>query len=255
MNKISLLTSLLVALPSFAANYPDALRGNYVENSNADSRACDNPYLTVENDLRYNFAYAECRPVKISGTPEKYVIDEKCEREDAHWQQRSTFEANGAKLALMESSAIHDTHTDILRKCGSANQPVSGSTCKAGAETLFFCLTTKGKRIQLCDEGKTLEYSFGPPEKQPEIVVRVPRAKASTTQWQGVGRYKSESVDIPNGKTTYSVFFGADLVSDEHPIEAGVNVLVNGEHKATVKCGDERTLINNLEGVELKPTE
>ncbi len=48
MNKISLLTSLLVALPSFAANYPDALRGNYVENSNADSRACDNPYLVPD---------------------------------------------------------------------------------------------------------------------------------------------------------------------------------------------------------------
>lgn len=255
MNKTFLLIGLLVSLPGFAANYPDALRGKYVENSNNDSRACENPDVTIEKDLRFNFAYAECRPVKISGTQDKYVIEEKCEREDAQWQQRSTFVPNGAKLALTESSAIHDTSTDILRKCGSDNQPDAGSTCKPGAVTLFFCTTAKGKRIQLCDEGKTLEYSFGHPDKQPEIVVRVPRVKATTTQWQGIGRFKSESVEIPNGKTIYSVFFGADLVSEEHPIEAGVNVLVNGEHKATVKCGDVDKIITNLEGVELKATE
>ena len=59
MNRTSLFIVLMVSLPGFAANYPDALRGNYVENSNSDSRACENPYLTVEKDLRYNFAYGK----------------------------------------------------------------------------------------------------------------------------------------------------------------------------------------------------
>ena len=158
-------------------------------------------------------------------------------------------------VAADDTAAIHGANARLLTKTSTATTPVTGPTCPPGAVTLFHCLTAKGKRIQLCDEGKTLEYSFGHPEKQPEMVVRVPRAKASTTQWQGVGRYKSESVEIPNGKTTYSVFWGADRVSEDHPAEAGVNVLVNGEHKATVNCGDPDQAISNLEGVELKPTE
>ena len=87
-------------------------------------------------------------------------------------------------VAADDTAAIHGANARLLTKTSTATTPVTGPTCPPGAVTLFHCLTAKGKRIQLCDEGKTLEYSFGHPEKQPEMVVRVPRAKASTTQWQ-----------------------------------------------------------------------
>ena len=129
------------------------------------------------------------------------------------------------------------------------------AACKNEQQTIFSCMTAKGKRIQLCDQQQTLEYSFGKASLKPEIVVQVPRSAATTTQWQGVGRWMSYSVEIPNGKTVYSVFWGVDRLSEEHGIEAGVNVEVNGKHAATVKCGEESTIIQNMEGVDLKATE
>lgn len=129
------------------------------------------------------------------------------------------------------------------------------AACQSEQQTLFSCTTAKGKRIQLCDQQQFLEYSFGKPSLKPEIVVQVPRSAASTSQWPGVGRWMSYSVEIPNGKTVYSVFWGVDRLSDEHGIEAGVNVEVDGKHAATVKCGDESKIIQNMEGIDLKPTE
>lgn len=126
--------------------------------------------------------------------------------------------------------------------------------CDAGSKTLFFCSTQKGKQIEVCDAGKTISYSFGKSKTKPEIVVTVPRNQASTSQWSGMGRYMNYSVDIPNGKTTYSVFHAVDKLTEEHGIEAGVNVIINNKNAATVKCV-EKGMINNLEGVDLKASE
>ena len=123
-----------------------------------------------------------------------------------------------------------------------------------GGKTIFSCTTTKGKQIEVCDMGKTINYSFGKKQAKPEIVVQAPRETASTYQWSGVGRTMSYAVDIPNGKTSYSIFWGVDRMTEAHSIEAGVNVLNNGNLVATVNCV-EKGIINNLEGVDLKPTE
>lgn len=128
----------------------------------------------------------------------------------------------------------------------------ASARCDGGSATLFSCVTTKGKQIELCDAGKTIQYSFGKPQFKPEIVVTVPRNRASTSQWAGVGRYMTYSVDVPNGDTIYSVFWSADKI--EQGIEAGVNVLVKGKVAATVNCS-ERSIDSNLEGVKLKPSE
>jgi len=126
--------------------------------------------------------------------------------------------------------------------------------CEGGSKTVFSCLTAKGKQIEVCDTGKTIEYSYGKPKGKPEIVVKVPRSQASTSQWQGVGRYMSYAVDIPNGNTTYNVFWGADRLSENHSIEAGVNVLINEKMAATVKCSGNN-IEQNMEGIDLKPAE
>lgn len=125
--------------------------------------------------------------------------------------------------------------------------------CEKGAKTLFSCLTAKGKQIEVCDAGKNISYSFGRPHVKPEIVVNVLREQASTSQWDGMGRYISYAVDIPNGETVYNVFFGADRLSDEHSIEAGVNVLIKNNLAATVNCSG-KNITHNLEGLNLKPS-
>lgn len=121
--------------------------------------------------------------------------------------------------------------------------------CDEGSKTIFSCVTKKGKQIEVCDAGKTISYSFGKTQSNPEILVKVPRNKASTSQ--GVSSY---SVDIPNGKTIYSVFYGWDRTTDEHAVDAGVSVENNGSVIATVKCSGEN-INQNMEDIDLKPSE
>lgn len=127
--------------------------------------------------------------------------------------------------------------------------------CNAGEKRLFFCNTVNNKVIQLCDAGATINYRFGRPNAQPELALQVPRHLASTWQWQGVGRWMSYSVVVPNGDTRYQIFFSVDRLSDEHPIEAGVDVEIGGKHIVRVECQDDGQLVQNLEGVDLRPEE
>lgn len=132
---------------------------------------------------------------------------------------------------------------------------IAWAACPSGSETLFFCNTQKGnKQLEVCDAGKTISYSFGKKGQKPELAIAVPRAKASTWQWQGIGRWMSYSVNIPNGAYNYNVFWGVDRLTEEHKVEAGVNVEKNGKLLTTLYC-QEKGLINNLEGVDLKPVE
>jgi hypothetical protein len=123
-----------------------------------------------------------------------------------------------------------------------------------GSKTLFSCTTTKGKRIEVCDAEKTIDYSFGKPQGKPEIAIKVPRDQVSTFQWAGVGNAESYSVDIPNGKATYNVFWSLDRLSDAHTVEAGVNVFIDKNLATTVNCSG-KDIVSNIEGVKLKATE
>jgi len=128
----------------------------------------------------------------------------------------------------------------------------SFAKCDAGDETIFSCLTSKSKLIEVCDAGKTISYSFGYPNARPEIVVTVPRGRATTYQWDGVGRYTLYMVNIPNANTVYNVFFGYDKLLEPHKIQAGVNVKANNKIIATIKCVDESNIIQSIDGVELR---
>ena len=129
----------------------------------------------------------------------------------------------------------------------------ASAACEHSAKEIFSCNTSKGKRIQVCASPVGIEYSFGAHAKAPEIVVNVPRAKASTYQWAGFGRWHNYSIDVPNGKTTYRVFSGHDSQNPDEPLDAGVQVIVKGEEVATVACVPE-SVNNYIEGVELKKT-
>ena len=144
----------------------------------------------------------------------------------------------------------------ILSVCFTAT---ASASCKKPSKTVFSCVTGKGKLIEVCDSGKTIDYSFGNPDSKPEIVVRKPRKDASTTQWGGMGRHMSYSVEIPNGTTTYSVFWGVDKLMEgdktEPPIQAGVSVEVNKKQVATIMCNNRKPIVQEIEGIDLKPTQ
>lgn len=127
------------------------------------------------------------------------------------------------------------------------------AACPSAKATVFSCTTAKAKVIEVCDLGKSIGYSFGPAGK-PELALQVPRAQASTRQWEGIGRTISYSVDVPNGATVYSVFWAADRMSDEHEISAGVEVIIKGKTAATVACDPKKKIVQGMEGIDLKPT-
>ncbi len=128
------------------------------------------------------------------------------------------------------------------------------AACTGGSETLFRCTTKSGKQIEVCDAGKTINYSFGKPGKKPELALNAVRDDVTTWQWNGVGRYMSYTVNIPNGEHMYRVFWGVDRLTDEHAEEAGVHVEKNGDLLTTVDC-KAGTITQNLEGVKLRAEE
>jgi hypothetical protein len=127
------------------------------------------------------------------------------------------------------------------------------AACAAGAKTVFACPTTNGKFVEVCDAGATFTYRFGKPGAAPELALTLPRERASTTQWGGAGSSISYSVEIPNGKTIYSVFTSMDRLGSRHDFVAGISVHVEGQQVAMVKCTG-KNVVHDLEGIALKPT-
>ncbi len=127
------------------------------------------------------------------------------------------------------------------------------AACPSAKATIFSCTTTNGKQVEVCDLGATISYRFGKNTAKPEIMIKVPREKVTTYQWEGIGRYMSYAVTIPNGPVTYTTTWGMDRLSEEHGIEASILVEQNGKTLATIPCVP-KTVINNMEGVKLSPT-
>lgn len=120
--------------------------------------------------------------------------------------------------------------------------------CGTGETLLFHCTTTNAKLVTLCDAGNTLRYAFGKLDgADPEMNLSIARSAASNSQGAA-----AQTIDLPNGNTTYSVFWGVDRMSDAHEVEAGVLVQANGRHVATVNCKED-TVQNFMEDVDLKP--
>lgn len=123
--------------------------------------------------------------------------------------------------------------------------------CNRGATQLFSCTIQKnGKRVELCDAGATIQYTFGKPGMNPEMALSVPRSQASTYQWEGFGRSMTYSVTVPNGATEYEVYSTTDKHSRSED-RAGIYVNQRGNQIAELVCV-QSTVYNNMEGVKLK---
>lgn len=131
----------------------------------------------------------------------------------------------------------------------SADSPAACTNSKL----VFVCTTTKGKTVEVCDSGDTLQYRFGKKGQPSELSLSVPRSEASTFQWDGRGSNINYSVQIPNGNTVYEVFTSMDRMSDEHDIVSGINVKkADDQLVATLTCVDD-TVEQDMEDISLKP--
>ena len=92
----------------------------------------------------------------------------------------------------------------------------------------------------MCEIGGQFEYSYGRPNATPEIKVRVAKTQASTLSWRGPTQWRFYSMDFPNGRTTYNVYWGADSETPHAAQEGGVNVVAADTVTATVSCNPKR---------------
>lgn len=126
--------------------------------------------------------------------------------------------------------------------------------CRPG-NILFSCTTKASKQILLCEVGSTIKYVFGPRGRTPDLVLRVPKAAASMTPWNGFGAL-FHSIEVPNADTVYSVYWSG-LRDPNHPspFSGGVRVNIGGREAANVECDPRRPIINNMEELELRVTQ
>jgi hypothetical protein len=162
------------------------------------------------------------------------------------------------------AEAKPETEPTAIEKTKADPEPIPSDTPqKAPAEAkatpssdrklLFSCDTENGKQILLYDSGQTIDYSFGRPNQTPELALNVLRSEASTWQWAGVGRAITYSIEVPNGNVLYTVFWNFDRLAENRREEAGVNVSIDQKLTTTVNCSSN--IVNQMQGVDLKPIE
>ena len=87
----------------------------------------------------------------------------------------------------------------------------AAAVCPVDAKVLFSCNTVKDKRIEVCASGGAVTYSFGSAARA-EMRLRVPQGQTTAWQWRGPVRWDFYAVDVPNGSTVYSVFWGSNTL-------------------------------------------
>ncbi|MET0327831.1 MAG: hypothetical protein ABW163_03570 [Luteimonas sp.] len=121
-----------------------------------------------------------------------------------------------------------------------------------GKGRVFFCRTKAGKTIELHDDGPTMRYVYADSQGEPEMDLVIPRAQATTVQWDGTTSSMAYSVQMPNGTTSYSIFWVGDRDPDaEAPVTGGVSVEVDGRHVADVQCVPG-SIEGDLEDIDLR---
>lgn len=153
-----------------------------------------------------------------------------------------------AEIGQQQTTFTSPDVTKIISALSAANN--ENKPNNACLKTLFHCKTRNGKEVFVCDAGKTLYYSFGMPGAKAELSLSIPRERASTSQWKGIGRWIYYSVTIPNGHTNYSVFTSLDRMSESHDFDAGVSVTVGDEEIARIDCVEP--IVHQIEGVDLQ---
>ena len=158
----------------------------------------------------------------------------------------------GPTPAVVAAAAVPVTIAEPVK-----NEPVTvavPSACAVGTKSVFVCLTSAArKRVEVCDAGASVSYSFGKIGDKPELTFAARKASASGFRWDGFTRGMTNSLNLPNGTTEYRVYSGIER-DPNGTSWAGVHVVVNGKQVADVTC-DINTVRSDLEGLDVKPAQ
>lgn len=128
--------------------------------------------------------------------------------------------------------------------CALAMSASAEGSCDPDNKTLFSCATALGNRIEVCDSDATILYSFGEPGVEPQQLAEViPRNLVTETPWRAMGKAESYALKIPFRGAVHVVYWSLD--SQGAKPDAGVEILINGELRATMRC-EAGQVRNNL---------
>ncbi len=120
---------------------------------------------------------------------------------------------------------------------------------QVNAKTIFYCETKSGKQVEVQLVADLVLYRFGTKLYDPEIELLVPKEKASTFQWLGIGMNEYYDVTIPNNGIQYKVFTSRER-GPEGKFENGISVWSKGKPVADIHCRND-SVYETLFGVEL----
>ena len=99
------------------------------------------------------------------------------------------------------------------------------------------------KSVELCIEGDTARYRFGPADGAPELALDVPVTEAELVPWPGIGSTVWEEVTLRNGDYAYTLWAAIERnlpESEDGEIttrESGGIIVARGEGKlAELSC-------------------
>lgn len=110
----------------------------------------------------------------------------------------------------------------------------AGAWAACLGQTFISCDTGDGNHLEVCIEPGAFTYAFGP-RNAPDLTLREEMAAGTAQPWNGVGGSIWASVDFYNGKYSYEVWHSVERRDGAH-LEAGVNVLRNGELLTALSC-------------------
>ncbi len=121
----------------------------------------------------------------------------------------------------------------------------AGAACPDDS-SLFAC-QIGAKRLDICQSGKVLTYSFGP-SARPELSLAEPLETIAYLPYSGFGRSRTYSVTFQNDGHSYEVWSSYDRIGEGAPVSAGVTVKEGRATVAELTC-NAGTVTRELEGI------
>ena len=125
-----------------------------------------------------------------------------------------------------------------------ASATMTSAACPPGSQVLVSCHLKDGhKQLTTCLVGTSATYTFGTPEKEPELALTRHVRDVHMTPWAGVGRAIWESFSFENNGVIYEVYYSIDRASGS-VFDGGVIVWQDGKELAHLEC-DAGTVITS----------
>ena len=115
------------------------------------------------------------------------------------------------------------------------------AACAPGQETFLSCTFQNGRKaVDVCVQGSTASYRFGPTGGAAELALTVPISALDYTPWPGIGSNIWERVIFTNGGVSYEVYGSVSKAVDTkgQPAEiyGGIDVFEKGSLLASLTC-------------------